>query len=69
METRRKKKRKKRVGGEEWVCEKEERDRKRAVREEFETLSTGARKREADGDGATGNRKRLGVQSKNLFSF
>lgn len=32
-------------------------------------LSTGARKREADGDGATGNRKRPGVQSKNPFSF
>lgn len=48
---------------------REGRDRKRAVREEFETLSTGARKREADGDGATGNRKRPGVQSKNPFSF
>lgn len=52
------------------VCGVEERNRKRAVREEFETLSaTGARKREADGDGATGNRKRPGAQSKNPFSF
>lgn len=30
--------------GKEWVCGKEERDRKRTVREEFETLSTAARK-------------------------
>lgn len=64
-----KKKRKKRATEGEWVYGKKERDRKRAVREEFETLSTGAREREADGDGATGNRKRPGVQSKNPFSF
>lgn len=53
MGTRSRKKRRKRV----WVCGKEERDRKRAVREEFETLSTGARKREADGDGGHGKPK------------
>lgn len=47
--------------------------RKRTVREEFETLTTVARKsgtgRERREREATGNRKRPGVQSKNPFSF
>lgn len=33
------------------------------------SLDVEARKRGSDGDGATGNRKRPGIQSKNPFSF